>query len=152
MTCPTATRFPPAWLDSAPSRLWAAILVAVAMSGPARAADELAGVWQGKYQSTTLGKEVVVRLTVPHTTTGTGELRFVTLTCAVSLTPQSSASSPGNASYVIEPGKESPGQYCGGLLGGRAETQAVPGRQLLLLTVTRRDSKIQAYLAPAAGS
>jgi len=124
-----------------------AFLIAAAMAGQGSAADN---VWQGTYYSNARSQEVAVRLTLPSDAKP-GELRFVTLACAVGLQPEP-AGPTGAAVYLIQPREDAAGPYCGGWLGGRLETRSLDGGRRLQITVTRGKSKIEINnLVPASG-
>jgi len=122
-----------------PSRwlLLFAVLIAVAVASPARAADTAAKVWQGKYESTLKKRWVTVRLTLA--TKDPSELRFVTEQCAVAL---QQASDGATAVYVVTTRQGMvAGPYCGIWLGGSLEAQLLDGGQRLKMNLTDRNGK-----------
>ena len=94
-------------------------------------------VWQGVFHSNARNESISVLLTLPSDGKS-GELRFVTLACAVGLqtTPQTTV-------YLIAPQENAvAGQYCGAWLGGSLEIRPAADGKRLGMTVTRRQSKI----------
>jgi hypothetical protein len=127
------------------TRLLLSFALAVALASPTRA-DEIAALsWQGSYHSNALGKEVVVRLTLPANTKP-GLLRFVTLSCEVGL-QKATADATGASVYGIDKTQNAAGPYCGNWLGGSLKTwPGVSGH--LKITVTKGNSSIQTHLEP----
>lgn len=116
-----------------------AFLIALAITATASAQGSSANQWQGIFHSNALGKDVIVRLELPDEAQP-GELRFMTLSCAVGLEPVSSAQM-GNSVYNIIPRKGAvAGPYCGSWLGGQVETRPLDRR--LQMTVSKGRSKI----------
>jgi hypothetical protein len=94
--------------------LCATTLTLIAIAA-AEAADA-ASAWQGSYRSVALDRQVTVQLTLPAGA-NPGELKFVSLACAVKLAQENS----GAMTYTIAPGPDESGPYCGSWLGGRVE-------------------------------